>query len=67
MRILGRVAWPPWRRENGGAAVRDADADPIPDVAKEVASLFLGQPPDTPRSCLIESAGGHTVSVNRLE
>ena len=25
MRILGRFAWPPWRRENGGAAVRDAD------------------------------------------
>ena len=25
MRIPGRFAWPPWRRENGGAAVRDAD------------------------------------------
>jgi hypothetical protein len=25
MRILGRFAWPPSRRENGGAAVRDAD------------------------------------------
>jgi hypothetical protein len=23
-RILGRFAWPPWRRENGGATVRDA-------------------------------------------
>jgi hypothetical protein len=24
VRSLGRFAWPPWRRENGGAAVRDA-------------------------------------------
>jgi hypothetical protein len=25
MRIFGCFAWPPWRRENGDAAVRDAD------------------------------------------
>jgi hypothetical protein len=30
LRILGRFAWPPWRRENGGAAVRDADPTVMP-------------------------------------
>src|ERR1035437_1205917 len=54
IRILGRFAWPPWRRENGGAAVRDAVFTVMPMSSS--IRMVLGT---TDRNCrlLLEHAG----------
>jgi UDP-glucose/GDP-mannose dehydrogenase family, UDP binding domain len=53
LRMLGRFAWPPWRRENGGAAVRDADS-----ALMHVSSYLRMATGTTDRNCrlLLEHA-----------
>src|SRR5674476_76445 len=57
-RIPGRFAWPPPRRENGGAAVRDADLTVMP-----MSSCRRMAPGTTDRNCrLLLEHEGQTLS-----
>jgi hypothetical protein len=58
LRMLGRFAWPPWRRENGCAAVRDDDSALV-----HVSSYLRMAPGTTDRNCRLLHAARESDSL----